>query len=95
MPLDLIVDCVTKNIGRSPQLTIKAVGGKDIDGKCWKHTVDEVINNIHLENYRYFVNINDIKTQVTVAISPSLKKYLKTANDREVPNDLLSLPECF
>jgi hypothetical protein len=60
----------------------------------WKLTQQEAIYAIETGAWRFYVSVGGSTVWVIVATSGSGNKYLKTQNDGEQPNNLLSLPEC-
>jgi hypothetical protein len=54
----------------------------------------EAIAHIEAGRYRFYVSAQGNSVWVIVAVSAAGNKYLKTQNDGEQPNNLLSLPEC-
>nr|CAS03016.1 putative integron gene cassette protein [uncultured bacterium] len=44
--------------------------------------------------WRFYVSVDGQSVWVIVATSSAGNKYIKTQNDGEHPNNLLSLPEC-
>ncbi len=73
---------------------IKSIGGTNPDGGRWKLSLDQAISDIEAGKYRFFVSVNGDSVWVIVATSALGHKYLKTQNDGDQPNNLLSLPEC-
>ncbi|MDY7605640.1 DUF3892 domain-containing protein [Serratia marcescens] len=49
---------------------------------------------IEAGTWRFWVTANGHSVWVIVSTSAAGNKYLKTQNDGEHPNNLLSLPEC-
>lgn len=60
----------------------------------WKLTQKEAIDFIKSKKYSFFVNIWWDKVNVIVSESRFWNEYIKTENDWDEPNNLLSLPEC-
>ena len=83
------VTCINKTDRYNPEERIRNIGGSG-----WKHTVDDAISNIENGVYSYFVSKNGHEVNVIVA-SRNGRKYLKTENDGDTPDNLLSLPECL
>jgi hypothetical protein len=57
-------------------------------------TQEQAIYNTEAGMYRFYVAVGIKSVWVIVATSQWGHKYLKTENDGEQPNNLLSLPEC-
>ncbi|SEG15565.1 DUF3892 domain-containing protein [Algoriphagus boritolerans] len=86
--------CINKDDRQNPQERITHIGGKNSSGTRWKLTLDEAIRSIEKGEYAFYVYRGGSKVDVIISTSRSGRKYLKTKNDGEEPNNLLSLPEC-
>lgn len=82
------VTCINKTNRSSAYERISHIGG---DG--WKHTSDDAIKNIENGTFNYYVAKGGHEVKVIVATRNGTK-YLKTENDGDSPDNLLSLPEC-
>ena len=69
-----------------------ASGAEDGDGR-WKLTLDKAIAGIESDKWSFWTQGGGTSVDVIVA-SRNGRKYLKTENDGQEPNNLLSLPEC-
>ena len=87
------IQCVNKSNSSNPHERILNVGGVHADGTRWKLSQTEAIHYIVKGTYLFYVKLGGKIVYVVIA-SQSGWKYLKTTEDGEQPDDLLSLPEC-
>jgi hypothetical protein len=88
------VKCINKTDRFNAHERIHAIGGINANGTPWKLPQAEAIRGIEAGKWHFFVRRGGHTVDVIVAVSRFGNKYLKTANDGEQPNNLLSLMEC-
>jgi len=90
----LRVDCVVRTDRVSPHHRIRAIGGRSRDGQAWRLSEDAAIVAIEQERASFFVEWPRGR-RIDLVVGQGLgKTYLKTENDGESPETLLSLPDC-
>ncbi|WP_035687833.1 DUF3892 domain-containing protein [Bradyrhizobium sp. Cp5.3] len=83
------ITCITKVPNHhDSHRRIEAVGGGD-----WQHSEETAIANVKSDPTAYFVSEQGKSVLVKVQNHDG-RDYLKTENDRFLPDNLLSLPEC-
>ncbi len=83
------ITCINKTDRYNPHERIHSVGGPG-----WKLTQEQAIAYIENGTYSFYVHAGSRSVWVIVAVSRWGHKYLKTQDDGEQPDNLLSLPEC-
>jgi len=94
MATEVQVHCINKTDRYAADERIKNIGGINADRTRWKLDIDSAIAGIEAGKWSFYVMEATKKARVIVAVSARGRKYLKTENDGEQPNNLLSLPEC-
>jgi hypothetical protein len=93
MAEDYRVDCSAKTNRQGAYERIKGIGGY-LGGGRWVHTQEEAIVNIESKKISYYVDRPKGHRVRVIIATLNGYKYLKTENDGEQPNNLLSLPDC-
>jgi len=94
MAIKVQIQCINKTNRSSAHERIQNVGGVNANGTSWKLTLEQAIQGLENGQWDFSVRVNGVEVKVIVAKSALGHKYLKTQNDGEQPNNLLSLPEC-
>jgi Protein of unknown function (DUF3892) len=94
MPTSHEILCINKSDRPNPHERILTIGGRNGDGKQWTLSQPEAIQGILDNKWHFYVRQGGSTVNVIVATSRFGHKYLKTVADGEMPDNLLSLPEC-
>jgi hypothetical protein len=88
------VRCINKTNRTDPHERISHVGGwPGENSPIWRWSVEHAISEIESGRWTLFVMVGGNRANLVVG-SRNGRKYLKTENDGDQPNNLLSLPEC-
>lgn len=87
------VDCSKKTNRQGAYERIEAVGGYH-GGQRWVHAQERAIDNIENKGIKYYVDRPKGHRVDIIVATLNGRKYLKTKNDGEQPNNLLELPDC-
>ena len=85
------VDCINKPNRLDPTSRISNLGGTY--PYYWKKTEDDVIHGIQYMGDVYFTNVGE-KVAILEVVQGPHRKYLRTAPDNSIVDNLLYLPEC-
>jgi len=88
------VSCIEKSDRYNPHERILSIGGTKTGEARWKITEKEAIDGIENGKWQFYVSVDGKTVSIIVATSAHGRKYLKTQNDGEQPDNLLSLAEC-
>lgn len=88
------VKCINKSDRFNPHERILYIGGLNESGTRWKMSVPDAIAAIEAGTYNFYVQKGGHTVWLIIAKSAHGNKYLKTQNDGDSPDNLLSLPEC-
>jgi hypothetical protein len=91
MPQSAQIKCINKEPRNDPHHRITHVGG--FTDQRWKITVADAILYIERREWEFYTLVNGRRAEVVVATHQG-RKYIKTTADRDIPDNLLSLPEC-
>ncbi len=94
MTTNVQIMCINKSQRLDPHERITHVGGVNTNGERWKLSQPNAIDGVEAGKWRFYTSVAGVSVWVIVATSAAGNKYLKTQNDGQHPNNLLSLPEC-
>ena len=81
---------IAQNGRHSTYERITHVGGAS--PKPWALTIKEAIKLLDGGKWRFFVVRDEVEVKIEALTSRTGARYLKTANDRNEPHELLTLP---
>jgi hypothetical protein len=93
MAIDHQILCITRTTHTDPHERIQKIGGLNSDGKRWGLTLDDAIEGIELDKWRFWTAGGGASVWVEIA-KHNGRKYLKTVADGLHPDNLLALPDC-
>ena len=88
------IRCINKRDRDNAWERITHAGGVNASGTRWKQTQEQIIAAIDSKEWKFFVEVRGDRVEVIIATSRYGNNYIKTASDGDLPNNLLSLPEC-
>ena len=88
------IKCINKGDRFNPYQRITHIWWVNPSWTRWKLAQKDAIDGIKSEKYSFFVNVWWDIVDVIVSTSRSWNEYIKTVNDWDEPNNLLSLMEC-
>ncbi len=88
------IKCINKQPRDNAWERITHIGWVNPDWRNRKLTQKEAIDAIKAKKYSFYVNVKWDKVKVIVSTSRFGNEYIKTENDGDEPNNLLSLMEC-
>ena len=87
------IRCVNKIPREDPHKSIVNVGGINADGRHWKQSQKQTVDEIDSGAASFYVDEGGREVDVIVATHNG-HRYIKTKADRIGENNLLKLPEC-
>src|SRR5262249_35715901 len=94
VPMRHEISCINKSDRPNPHERITHVGGRNPDGTRWKVTQQDAVQGIRNGRGIFLCRRGHSGVEVVVGVSRFTHFYLKTQADGEIPDTLLSLPEC-
>ncbi len=91
----LRIRCIVKTERTGAHERINAICGLTPDGSHWTLTHEDAVSQVENGICRFYLEKpTDQRYDVIVAMDVRAHRYLKTVEDREQPDQLLSLPAC-
>lgn len=90
----ITVNCINKDDRYNPYERITHIGWVDWNWNRFRITQEKTIDYILNKKYNFYVKLNWIFVKLIVEKSRYWNNYIKTENDWNEPNNLLSLQEC-
>lgn len=94
VPRSLMISCIRPALSSSADTPISAIGGRNGDTTPWRLSLDDAILGVEQGRWAFHTLVEDRRVSVVVARSGNGRKYLKTEIDGELPQHLLTLPNC-
>jgi hypothetical protein len=88
------IKCINKKDRDNAWERITHIWWVNPSGTNWKLTQEQAVIDIENWKYSFYVNVWWDIVNVIISESRFWNKYIKTENDWDEPNNLLSLPEC-
>jgi len=93
MARQIEITCINRSDRPNAHERIINVGGIH-GGIRWKFSQQDAISAIASGQWAFYVTRGETTVEITVAASREGDMYIKTVDDGEQPDILLSLPEC-
>ena len=87
------IECASKK-SRDGRRRITHIGGSTADGRRWKVSQEDAIEEIESGKAGYYCDTGGQSYLVVVAKDKSGAKFLKSVIDVDAPDSLLKLPDC-
>jgi hypothetical protein len=89
-----MISCIRATLPNQAERPISAIGGRNSDSTPWRLSLDDAILAIEQGRWAFHTLVEDRRVNVVVAQAVNGRKYLKTEMDGELPQRLLTLPNC-
>lgn len=91
--MDLQISCINKTDRYSQHERVSYAGGLSPNGTRWRYSQQQIVAFIDSKMHSFYTMVNGRRANVITATHNG-NKYIKTENDGDQPNNLLSLSEC-